>query len=63
MKELDYGAGYQYAHEYEDGLTDMQCLPDALVGKVYYNPTTRGKEARVGEWMKRLEELRRKNRG
>ena len=32
MKELDYGKGYQYAHDTEEKLTDMQCLPDSLLG-------------------------------
>lgn len=44
MKELEYGKGYKYAHDYEDKLTDMQCLPDSLVGKEYYRPTEEGLE-------------------
>ena len=46
MKDLDYGKGYQYAHDFEDKLTTMQCLPDSLEGTVYYNPTTQGNEVR-----------------
>lgn len=46
MKELDYGKGYQYAHDSADKLTDMQCLPDSLAGKTYYSPTEEGLEAR-----------------
>lgn len=61
MKDLHYGAGYQYAHDYEDKITDMQCLPDSLVGHSYYNPTDQGKEFRVKEWMAKLEALRHKN--
>ena len=38
MKQLDYGKGYKYAHDYGGEQTDMQCLPDALVGKIYYMP-------------------------
>ncbi|MCL2575630.1 MAG: replication-associated recombination protein A [Defluviitaleaceae bacterium] len=38
MKELDYGKGYKYAHDYDNNITDMQCLPDALIGKTYYEP-------------------------
>lgn len=49
MKELDYGKGYQYAHDTRDKLTDMQCLPDSLKGKEYYFPTEEGTEARFGE--------------
>ncbi|MBQ4252488.1 MAG: replication-associated recombination protein A [Erysipelotrichaceae bacterium] len=49
MKDLDYGKGYQYAHDTEDKLTDMQCLPDSLVGREYYRPTKQGLEARFLE--------------
>lgn len=60
MKELDYGKGYEYAHDSADKLTSMQCLPDSLAGKEYYRPTEEGKEARfkarleeIKEWKKR----------
>ncbi len=46
MKELDYGKGYEYAHDFEDKLTSMQCLPDSLVGKEYYRPTEEGVESK-----------------
>jgi putative ATPase len=59
MKELDYGKGYQYAHHFENKITGMRCLPDALAGHVYYEPTDSGKEAKVREWMEKLEALRR----
>lgn len=49
MKELDYGKGYQYAHDTEEKLTKMQCLPDSLAGRRYYVPGTEGKERQVGE--------------
>jgi len=58
MKDLGYGSGYKYAHNYEDKITDIQCLPDNLAGRKYYNPTDQGREARVREWMEKLEELR-----
>lgn len=54
MKELDYGEGYVYAHDTEEKLTRMQCLPDALAGRRYYEPTGQGREKRVKE---RLEEI------
>ena len=54
MKELEYGKGYQYAHDTEEKLTAMQCLPDALKDRRYYQPTKSGEEAAVGE---RLEEI------
>lgn len=47
MKELGYGKGYQYAHDYEDALTDMSCLPDSLAGTRFYHPTDRGSEAQI----------------
>lgn len=56
MKELNYGKGYQYAHDTEDKLTNMQCLPDSLLGTTYYRPTTQGLEARVKA---RLDEIKR----
>ena len=55
MKELNYGKGYQYAHDTEDKLTNMQCLPDSLVGKEYYKPTEQGLETR---FKTRLEEIK-----
>lgn len=55
MKELHYGEGYQYAHDTEEKLTDMQCLPDSLLGRQYYEPTAQGLEGRVKE---RLEKIR-----
>lgn len=56
MQELNYGKGYQYAHNTEEKLTNMQCLPDSLVGTEYYKPTTQGMEARVKA---RLDEIKR----
>ncbi len=55
MEELAYGKGYEYAHDYENKLTRMQCLPDALADRRYYRPTSQGKEREVKE---RLEEIR-----
>jgi len=56
MAELDYGKGYQYAHDTQEKLTNMQCLPDSLQGREYYLPTDQGLEARYKE---RLEEIKR----
>jgi putative ATPase len=47
MKNIGYGRDYQYAHDYNDKVTDMQCLPDNLVGRQYYRPTDQGFEARL----------------
>jgi putative ATPase len=57
MKGLGYGQGYQYAHDLEDKVADMQCLPDNLTGRVYYQPTSEGVEKRIRE---RLEEIKRR---
>ena len=55
MKDLDYGKGYRYAHDYAEKLTDMQCLPDALADKRYYLPTSQGEEVSFAQ---RLEAIR-----
>ena len=55
MKSWGYSEGYQHAHNAENALTDMQCLPDRLAGKRWYFPTERGVEKRIKE---RLEEIR-----
>ena len=55
MGELGYGKGYQYAHDTKEKLTNMQCMPDSLIGKVYYDPAGQGVEARCKA---RLEEIK-----
>lgn len=55
MKDLHYGDGYQYAHDAKDRLTTMTCLPDSLKNKIYYFPTTQGKEIRVKERLEKIE--------
>ncbi len=56
MKELRYGEGYQYAHDTEEKLAKMDCLPESLLHRRYYQPTEEGAEKAVKE---RLEEVRR----
>ncbi len=56
MQQWGYGEGYQHAHDFEDALTDMPCLPESLAGTRFYFPTERGLEKRIRE---RLEEIRR----
>jgi putative ATPase len=56
MKETGYGRGYQYAHDSDDKLTDMTCLPDSLAGRTYYRPTDQGFEQRLRQ---RMEEIHR----
>ncbi len=60
MKAADYGKGYIYAHDTKEKMARMQCLPDSLVGRRYYLPTTQGKEAALKE---RLEEILRWKQG
>jgi putative ATPase len=56
MGHLGYGKEYQYAHDAEDKVTDMTCLPESLLGRTYYKPTDQGFEARIRQ---RMEEIRR----
>ena len=62
MKELDYGKGYKYAHDYAEKMTDMQCLPDSLVGKEYYIPTEEGLEAKFKERLQGIKEWKNERR-
>ncbi len=55
MKQWGYGAGYQHAHQFEDAIPGMECLPEKLQGREFYHPTERGIEKRIGE---RLAEIR-----
>ncbi len=56
MKELNYGKGYQYAHDTKEKLTNMQCLPDSLKGKEYYHPTEQGLEAKYKAKLEKIKE-------
>ena len=62
MKELHYGEGYQYAHDYEDKLTTMQCLPDSLKDRRYYLPTQEGAEKAVKERLQAVREWKAEHR-
>jgi putative ATPase len=55
MKNVGYGKGYKYAHDYDDKLTDMTCLPENLANRTYYAPTDQGFEQRLRA---RLDEIR-----
>src|SRR2546425_3132337 len=59
MKNLGYGKGYQYAHDLEDKVADMECLPDSLKGRKYYNPQETGEETEI---KRRLDEVAKKKR-
>ena len=56
MKDLGYGKNYIYAHDMEDKLSTMQCLPDSLLDREYYIPTEQGQEARVKERMNQIKQ-------
>ena len=56
MKDLDYGKGYRYAHDEEDKVAAMDCLPPSLLGRRYFEPTQEGREKQLSQ---RLEEIRR----
>jgi putative ATPase len=56
MKSLDYGKGYEYAHDVEGKVADMECLPASLAGRRYYQPTQEGREKALAQ---RMEEIRR----
>ncbi|WP_285815704.1 replication-associated recombination protein A [Thomasclavelia cocleata] len=60
MKELNYGKGYQYAHDFEDKITSMQCLPNNIKDHRYYFPTNQGTEAKVIKRMEQIAYLRKK---
>jgi putative ATPase len=60
MKGLGYGKGYKYAHDEENKVADMDCLPDALKGRKYFQPQEIGEEAEI---RKRLDDVERKRRG
>ncbi|MGE5489463.1 MAG: replication-associated recombination protein A [bacterium] len=62
MREWGYGEGYEHAHEYEDAITGMECLPDSLVGRRYYKPTGRGVEKRIAERLAEIRNAREKAR-
>jgi putative ATPase len=63
MKQLDYGKGYQYAHSEDDAVADMTCLPSALDGRKYYEPTERGFEKEIKRRLDGWEEIKRKRKG
>ena len=62
MKELDYGKGYQYAHDTEEKLTAMQCLPDSLLDREYYRPTVQGTEVKFKERLAQIKEWKKQHR-
>ena len=63
MKELDYGKGYRYAHDEEGRVADMDCLPDSLKGRTYYQPTQEGREKQLAQRMEEIRRIRTGKRG
>ncbi|MBR5626128.1 MAG: replication-associated recombination protein A [Thermoguttaceae bacterium] len=61
MREVGYGKGYQYAHDTEEKLTDMRCLPDSLLERIYYEPTSQGAETAFKDRLERIREWRKKH--
>ena len=60
MRHVGYGEGYQYAHKFEEKVTDMKCLPESLTDRTYYHPTHEGFEARVQERLAQLRRIQKK---
>lgn len=61
MEDLSYGKGYQYAHDSEDKITNMKCLPEALQHKEYYHPTMQGSEEKVSRRLQQIKEWHQKH--
>ena len=62
MKELDYGKGYQYAHDTREKITNMECLPESLKGRSYYHPTNEGLEGRFAQRLKDIKAWKRQHK-
>ncbi len=62
MKELDYGKGYEYAHDVEGKVADMECLPPSLAGRRYYQPTNEGREKILADRMREIQRIRESKR-
>jgi putative ATPase len=63
MKDLKYGRGYQYAHEQEDAIAAMDCLPESLAGRKYYRPTDRGFEKEIKRRLEGWERIKQARSG
>ena len=58
MKELDYGRDYQYAHDLEGRVADMECLPPSLASRRYYQPTNEGREKLLAQRMDEIARIK-----
>jgi putative ATPase len=63
MKNIGYAQGYKYAHNFDDKVTDMTCLPDNLSSRTYYKPTDQGFEARLRTRMDEIRKIKSKATG
>jgi putative ATPase len=63
MKNIGYGEGYKYAHDFNEKVTDMTCLPDNLSERTYYKPSEQGFEARLRVRMEEIAKIKRKRAG
>ena len=63
LKSLDYGKDYQYAHDVEGRVADMECLPPSLAGRRYYQPTDQGRERQLATRMEEIARIRESRRG
>ena len=62
MKDLNYGKGYQFAHDTKEKLTTMECLPESLKGKEYYKPNKQGNEIRFKERLDKIKAWKKAHR-
>jgi putative ATPase len=58
MKHLNFGKGYEYAHDSEGLVADMDCLPESLIGRRYYHPTREGREKLLAQRMEEIRQIR-----
>jgi putative ATPase len=63
MKAWGYGSGYQHAHQFENAVNQMECLPESLAGRRWYQPSDRGMEKRISERLEEIRNLRLKSPG
>jgi putative ATPase len=54
MKNLDYGKGYKYSHEFDNNFSQQEYLPDALAGHAFYNPGKNAREEELRRYLKNL---------
>ena len=58
MKEMGHGKGYKYAHDYDGAMVNQEHLPESIRDRQYYEPTDRGREQKIGDWLKQVREMR-----